>query len=516
MRFIKKTATGWADSVAEAASLMAAKDIVSLALDTVDDMWFIKATIVEGDKLIFGDPSSSPTSESGKTLLVKETEFDITTSTLHVTGTLGSSAAASKSSRLKKDLLDATPNPTRSISISPESVITLQRDTGFSSNVQQHILVAAQPDLRNEVLAVVVVDKNFANANVRVLAGEETRFNDTSKVDPSLLAAAAGGDQDGNDDGTSLPPSRKVGKADRKPLAESKRKETKLARSAKGQNAPLQESLFGSAIDMLLANLDTEHGEPCPLLIASFGEAAHNFHNFAKAHASAKHDKALLHMANNAIVVDTYGATAQGAAKADSDDDSKPTKPGKKGRKAATPKKSKDSSPSAETNGKSNGSTAKNEDCIWLPAYRQNITKKNMGPFDEMMMRPDVLAKIHNVRYDRDLILVKDISERVRSGESDSRAAYGVKSVEKAIEEGAVGTGGVLLVNKSLFHNGKFQESVASLSTKVREEGGEVRILSDSHDCGQQLSKLGGIAAELTFPVFGLDELEDEEKNGNK
>lgn len=98
-------------------------------------------------------------------------------------------------------------------------------------------------------------------------------------------------------------------------------------------------------------------------------------------------------------------------------------------------------------------------------------------------------------------------------GEQGACAVYGVKSVEKAIQEGAVGTGGVFLVNKSLFHKGRFQEAIASLSNTVREDGGEIRVVSDCHVCGQRLSKIGGIVAILTFPVFGLDELEDEEKS---
>ncbi|ERT02698.1 uncharacterized protein SPSK_00515 [Sporothrix schenckii 1099-18] len=507
MRFIQKTATGWAATLAAASSMMKSKGIVSLALDTTDDMWCLKEIVAEGDKLIFGDPAASSPSEegaTGKILLAKETEFDVTTSTLHVMGTLQDSANH-KSGRSKKDLLDNAPQPMRRVSISPESVITLRRDTGFSENVIQRILDASRPDRRNKDLAVFLVDKNFSSVNVRVLAGEAERFNESVKADASLLA---NGDQIGNGDAASPAAAKRTGKTERRTLGGDNRKETKQARSTKGTLAPLQESLFESAVDALLSHLDMEHGDPCPLLIASLGEAAHNFQAFVRTYAAARHNIALQHMANSAIVVDTLGAIGQGA-KADADQDAKPV--GKKGKKPAI-KKAKDSTDTADGSPNiSNSTNTQNKDNLWLPTYRQNINKKNMGPFDEMMMRPDVLAKIHDVRFDRDLSLVKEVQERVRDGDSDGRVAYGARSVEKAIQEGAVGTGGVLLANESLFHKGKFQEAVASLSNTVRAEGGEVRILSDAHDCGKNLSRLGSIAAILTFPVFGLDDLDDEE-----
>ena len=45
------------------------------------------------------------------------------------------------------------------------------------------------------------------------------------------------------------------------------------------------------------------------------------------------------------------------------------------------------------------------------------------------------------------------------------------------------------------------------LVDRVRDvEGGEVRILSGTHDSGKQLEALGGVAAILTFPLEDLDE----------
>ena len=51
----------------------------------------------------------------------------------------------------------------------------------------------------------------------------------------------------------------------------------------------------------------------------------------------------------------------------------------------------------------------------------------------------------------------------------------------------------------------------ATLVDKVKEEGGDARILSSDHESGKRLEGLGGIAAILTFPLDDLDEDEEEE-----
>ncbi len=103
----------------------------------------------------------------------------------------------------------------------------------------------------------------------------------------------------------------------------------------------------------------------------------------------------------------------------------------------------------------------------------------------------------------------------------DGKAAYGPREVEQAVEKGAVGRGGgVLLISDSLFR----AQDVATrrrwvgLVDGVREtEGGEVRVLSSTHESGKQLESLGGIAAILTFPLEYLEEDEEGEEmaNGN-
>ena len=102
----------------------------------------------------------------------------------------------------------------------------------------------------------------------------------------------------------------------------------------------------------------------------------------------------------------------------------------------------------------------------------------------------------------------------------DGKAAYGPREVEQAVDKGAVGRGGgVLLISDSLFRaqDVGVRRRWVGLVDRVREiEGGEVRVLSSTHQSGQQLEGLGGIAAILTFPLEYLDEDGEEDDGGTE
>ena len=97
----------------------------------------------------------------------------------------------------------------------------------------------------------------------------------------------------------------------------------------------------------------------------------------------------------------------------------------------------------------------------------------------------------------------------------DGRAWYGPKEVEAAVEKGAVGRGGgVLLISNALFRSQDVavRKRWVGLVDRVREaEGGEVRVLSSEHESGKRLEGLGGIAAILTFPIDDLDDDDDDD-----
>ena len=138
----------------------------------------------------------------------------------------------------------------------------------------------------------------------------------------------------------------------------------------------------------------------------------------------------------------------------------------------------------------------------------------HLHSLNEVLQSPEVLARLKDTRYARETKLMDDFMTLLRK--DDGRAWYGPKEVETAVEKGAVGRGGgVLLISDMLFRaqNVGTRKRWVGLVDRVRDvEGGEVRVLSSEHESGKRLEGLGGIAAILTFPMEDLDEHEDEDE----
>ncbi|KAJ5684417.1 uncharacterized protein N7477_000762 [Penicillium maclennaniae] len=130
----------------------------------------------------------------------------------------------------------------------------------------------------------------------------------------------------------------------------------------------------------------------------------------------------------------------------------------------------------------------------------------------EVLQSPAVKALLADTKYARETKLMDDFLEQLRK--ETNKATYGPREVESAVDQGAVGRGGgVLILSNRLFRSQDVAERKrwVSLVDRVRDvEGGEVRILSSDHESGKRLEGLGGIAALLTFPVAEED-LDSEE-----
>lgn len=136
----------------------------------------------------------------------------------------------------------------------------------------------------------------------------------------------------------------------------------------------------------------------------------------------------------------------------------------------------------------------------------------HLHALNEVLQSPEVMAKLADTKYARETRLMESFTEMLRK--DDGRAWYGKNEVEKAVGKGAVGRGGgVLLISNKLFRSNVIGERKrwVGLVDKVKEEGGEVRVLSESHESGKKLEGLGGIAAILTFPLEDLDESDGDE-----
>lgn len=131
----------------------------------------------------------------------------------------------------------------------------------------------------------------------------------------------------------------------------------------------------------------------------------------------------------------------------------------------------------------------------------------------EALKAPSVVSRLGDTKFGRETQLMDRFMELIRADEG--RAWYGPKEVEKAVEKGAIGRGGgVLLISDKLFRSQDIEtrRRWVALVEKVRQvEGGEVRVLSSTHESGKKLQGLGDIGAILTFPLLDLDETDEEE-----
>ncbi|RAK92361.1 hypothetical protein BO79DRAFT_167438 [Aspergillus costaricaensis CBS 115574] len=125
----------------------------------------------------------------------------------------------------------------------------------------------------------------------------------------------------------------------------------------------------------------------------------------------------------------------------------------------------------------------------------------------EVLQSPAVKTILADTKYARETKLMDDFLDQLRK--ETNKATYGPREVEFAVDQGAVGRGGgVLIISNRLFRSQDVAERKrwVSLVDRVRDvEGGEVRVLSSDHESGRRLDGLGGVAALLTFPIVDED-----------
>jgi protein pelota len=129
----------------------------------------------------------------------------------------------------------------------------------------------------------------------------------------------------------------------------------------------------------------------------------------------------------------------------------------------------------------------------------------HLHSLSEVLSSPAVTSKLSDSKFARETQLMDRFFDFMRK--DDARAWYGPKECETAVERGAVGKGGgVLLISNALFRSQdiKTRQRWVKLVDEVKEQGGEVRVLSSMHESGKRLEGLGGIAALLTYPIEDL------------
>ncbi|KFA66059.1 hypothetical protein S40285_03697 [Stachybotrys chlorohalonatus IBT 40285] len=157
----------------------------------------------------------------------------------------------------------------------------------------------------------------------------------------------------------------------------------------------------------------------------------------------------------------------------------------------------------------------KSDKILTAVAKQATVIHSNSGhvhSLNEVLKSPEVLAKMKDMQFAKEAIEIDRFFDLLKL--DDGRAWYGSKAVEKAVGEGAVGTGGgVLLINNSLFRSQDLatRKQYVALVDKVKLDGGDARVLSSDHESGQRLKMMGDIAAILNYPMHDLDGDEEEE-----
>ncbi|MHC1591104.1 MAG: mRNA surveillance protein pelota [Candidatus Helarchaeales archaeon] len=116
----------------------------------------------------------------------------------------------------------------------------------------------------------------------------------------------------------------------------------------------------------------------------------------------------------------------------------------------------------------------------------------------EMIKRGKISREIENFRIMEEEKLMEEVLKRIGMGKGE--VAYGLSEVERAISYGAIET---LLLTDTRFREGTEEErrKIEDMIIKTEQAGGKPVFISIHHPAGEQLEKLGGIAALLRFAI---------------
>ncbi|KAH7887643.1 eRF1 domain 1-domain-containing protein [Phlebopus sp. FC_14] len=130
----------------------------------------------------------------------------------------------------------------------------------------------------------------------------------------------------------------------------------------------------------------------------------------------------------------------------------------------------------------------------------------------EVLKSPEIVAQMKETKFAREGIVLDKFFKML--GSDEMRAWYGPDHVCLAADRGAVGT---LLISDELFRasDPKTRKKYVLLVESVQQKGAEVVIFSSMHESGQQLNRLTGVAAILTFPL-DIEVVEAEEREAQE
>ena len=121
--------------------------------------------------------------------------------------------------------------------------------------------------------------------------------------------------------------------------------------------------------------------------------------------------------------------------------------------------------------------------------YSSSATKAGIN---ELLKRGTLFKIVKESRIQEETKMIKDFFEHL--AKNDDLVTYGLDAVKEAVKLGAVDT---ILVSDVMIKNSEIE----ALCSEVEQFGGNVEIISTTHEMGERFNRIGGIGAFLRFKI---------------
>jgi protein pelota len=146
-------------------------------------------------------------------------------------------------------------------------------------------------------------------------------------------------------------------------------------------------------------------------------------------------------------------------------------------------------------------------------AHVVHCSTGHVHALNAILQTPDVRKLIHGMKSAKEGQYLDLFRKTLKQDEM--KAWYGISDVVRLVNQGHVGAGSTLMVSNSLFRSPEVEtrRKYTAMVQRVENAGGEIVIFSGAHEAAQGLAALGDIAVILPYPLY---ELEDEQEEAAK
>ena len=131
---------------------------------------------------------------------------------------------------------------------------------------------------------------------------------------------------------------------------------------------------------------------------------------------------------------------------------------------------------------------------------------------EEVMKNPTYKQLLSSTKTSNEALVFDDFMDHLNK--DDFKAWYGLKEIQKANDIDAIDT---LMISDSLLRSDYVEERqlYTELTKAVERTGGNVTVFSSMNQTGEELNRLTGIACILKYPIYDLDESENESSDNS-